>query len=477
MITETTELKAKVVRHADTIAPRRNKWIKKNPYYYKSLLKFLRFNIPAGSRVLEIGCGTGFVLASLNPSRGVGIDIAPAMVEAARADHPHLQFHAMDAESFRLDEKFDFIIISDTVGYFEDVQKAMQQLHRVSTSETRIIITYFNFLWLPVLRLAESLGLKMKPYRNNWLELGDLRNLLYLANFDVIKSGRRLLLPIYIPILSWLFNKYLAHLPLINRLCLTKFIIARSVLNHRPDRADLSVSVIIPARNEKGNIENALKRMPAMGRHTEVIFVEGNSTDDTLDEIRRVCQAYAPVMDVKYAVQDGKGKGDAVRKGFALAKGDVLMILDADLTVPPEDLPKFYDAVASGKGEYINGSRLVYPMEDEAMRTLNIFGNHFFSVMFSWLLNQRLKDTLCGTKVLTQRNYQKLIANRSYFGDFDPFGDFDLIFGSAKLNLKIVEVPIRYKARSYGETNISRFKHGWLLLRMTLFAMNKIKFI
>jgi glycosyltransferase involved in cell wall biosynthesis len=238
-----------------------------------------------------------------------------------------------------------------------------------------------------------------------------------------------------------------------------------------------SVSVIVPARNEKGNIENAVKQIPQMGSHTEIIFVEGHSSDDTLSEIQRVCAAYKDRLDVKYTVQDGKGKGDAVRKGFGMASGDILMIQDGDLTAPPEDLPKFYHAIASGRGEYINGSRLVYPMEKQAMRMLNVLGNKFFSLMFSWLLGQPLKDTLCGTKVISKENWEKLAANRSYFGDFDPFGDFDLIFGSAKMNLKIVEIPLRYKAREYGDTNISRWRHGWLLLKMVFFALNKIKFV
>jgi glycosyltransferase involved in cell wall biosynthesis len=225
-----------------------------------------------------------------------------------------------------------------------------------------------------------------------------------------------------------------------------------------------------------GNIENAVKRIPKMGKHTEIIFVEGHSQDDTLEEIKRVCAEYRSERDVKHTVQDGKGKGDAVRKGFGMATGDILMIQDGDLTAPPEDLPKFYNAIASGKGEYINGSRLVYPMEKQAMRTLNVIGNKFFSIMFSWLLEQPLKDTLCGTKVISRKNWNTLVANRSYFGDFDPFGDFDLIFGAAKMNLKIVEVPLRYKAREYGDTNISRFRHGWLLLKMVFFALNKIKF-
>jgi glycosyltransferase involved in cell wall biosynthesis len=182
-----------------------------------------------------------------------------------------------------------------------------------------------------------------------------------------------------------------------------------------------------------------------------------------------------PDHDIKVLAQDGKGKGDAVRKAFEHARGDVLMILDADLTMPPEALPKFYEALASGKGEFINGTRLVYPMENDAMRFLNWVANRVFSWLFTWLLNQRFTDTLCGTKVLAKGHYQQIARNRNYFGDFDPFGDFDLIFGAAKANLKIIEIPIKYASRKYGETQISRFRHGWLLLRMVVFAFRKLK--
>lgn len=469
--------KKEVMEFMDAAASSREHWLKKNNYYYQELSSFLRYNIPEGSSVLEIGCGTGDMLNAVKPSRGVGIDISAGMLKIAEEKHPHLEFHQMDAEDLTLEETFDFVIISDALSYFEDIQKVLSNLRRVVTSDTRIIITYHNFLWLPVLKIAESLGLKMPQKRLNWLNHDDISNLLSIEGYEIVRDGSRFLFPKNVPLVAWFLNRYVSQLPFISKLNIIDFIIARPVAFH-PENNDLfSVSVVIPARNEKGNIENAVTRLPMMGRHTEIIFVEGNSTDDTLDEIRRVCDRYSSQRDVKYLVQDGKGKGDAVRKGFAAASGDILMILDADLTVPPEDLVKFYNALATGRGEYINGSRLVYPMEEDAMRPLNILGNKFFSLMFSFLLGQRLKDTLCGTKVISRRNYEKLIANRTYFGDFDPFGDFDLIFGSAKLNLKIVEIPIRYKAREYGSTNISRFRHGWLLLKMVIFAMNKIKFV
>jgi SAM-dependent methyltransferase len=472
-----SEDKTKIIAAMDQISQKREKYIRRNRYYYKDMIKFLKFNIPEQSRVLEIGCGTGFLLEALNPARGVGIDISAGMIAAAKEKYPHLEFHRMDAEHIQLNETFDFIVISDTLGYFEDLEKAFKELSKVVQPGTRIIITYHNFLWQPLLKMAEWLRLKMPQTRLNWLNRGDIINLLQLEGFEVIKQGRRFLFPKFFPLLSWFFNKYIAHLPLVNRLCITGYIVARPAVCRVADNRDYSVSVIIPTRNERGNIENAVKRMPNLGKHTEIIFVEGHSTDDTLTEIQRVCETYKDEWDIKYTVQEGKGKGDAVRKGFALAKGDFLLILDGDLTVAPEDLPKFYNAAATGKGEYINGSRLVYPMEKQAMRMLNVLGNKFFSMMFSWLLDQPLKDTLCGTKAISRVNWEKVVANRGYFGDFDPFGDFDLIFGAAKLNLKIVEIPIRYRAREYGKTNISRFRHGWLLLKMVLFAMNKIKFI
>jgi glycosyltransferase involved in cell wall biosynthesis len=214
-----------------------------------------------------------------------------------------------------------------------------------------------------------------------------------------------------------------------------------------------------------------------MGPSDELIIIEGNSTDNTWTKIQEVAKKHKGTFTIKIGQQDGKGKGDAVRKGFSMASKEILMILDADLTVPPEDLPKFYKAIVEGKGEYINGSRLVYPMEKKAMRFFNMIGNKFFAMAFSFVLGQRFKDTLCGTKVLTRENYIQLAKNRTYFGDFDPFGDFDLIFGSARMGLKIVEVPIAYRERTYGDTNISRWHHGVILLRMLIFAARKIKFI
>ncbi|HBI16904.1 MAG: type 12 methyltransferase [Candidatus Moranbacteria bacterium GW2011_GWF2_34_56] len=472
-------MKQKNLEFFEKVAIKRDEWKKRNNYYWGDLENFSDYLIPEYASVLEVGCGTGDLLANLKTKKVTGIDFSSKMIEIAKKKYPQIDFFVMEAENITLDKKFDYIVISNTIGYLEDIQQVFAELKKISHKHTKVIVTYHNFLWQPLFSFAELIGLRMKQPEQNWLSRVDIKNLLYLSGFDAYKEGERLIFPFYIPILSTILNKYFAKFPFLRKLCITDYVIAKplSVAEETEWKNRYSVSVVIPARNESGNIENAILRTPKMGSHTEIIFIEGNSTDDTWDKIQEIAKKYKDTHDIKIGRQDGKGKGDAVRKGYDMATGDILMILDADLTVPPEDLPKFYNAIASGKGEFINGSRLVYNMDKEAMRFLNLLGNKFFSMMFTWLLDQRFKDTLCGTKVLFKLDYDHLKAGRKFFGDFDPFGDFDLIFGASKLNLKIIEIPIRYKERTYGETNISRFKHGMILLRMCAFASKKIKFI
>ena len=430
--------------------------------------------------MLEIGAGLGDLLAALEPSVGVGVDVSPRMVELARERHPRLDFRVADAVSDALPEgPFDAIVLSDVIGHLPDVQLALEAVRPLLAPGGRVIVTYYNFVWEPVLKLAEALGLKTPWPDQNWLSMKDIENLLYLAGFEVVRRGTDILVPAPVPIVAELANRVLAKAPLVREAALVDYFVARAapVVDAASDPArSASVTVICPCRNERGNIREAVARTPLMGSATELVFVDGNSSDGTVEEIERVIAEYKGPLTLRLVHQgDGKGKGDAVRKGFAGAKHDVLMILDADLTVIPEDLPKFYRALVSGRGEFVNGVRLVYPMEGEAMRFLNLLGNKFFGAALSWLLEQPIKDSLCGTKVLRKTDYDRIAANRAYFGEFDPFGDFDLLFGAARLNMRIVDLPVRYRARTYGDTKISRFSHGWLLLKMTAFGFRKLR--
>jgi ubiquinone/menaquinone biosynthesis C-methylase UbiE len=472
--TTMTQHNQQIREHFDRMALDIGHWRRKNSFYHDDLIRYVRYLTGPGRRILELGSGTGDVLAALKPATGIGVDLSEAMVTLARQKHPDLTFVQGDAhalEQFRSQGPFDFIILSDLVGYLEDVQQCLAQVHALCDSKTRVIITSYNFLWEPALKLGEKLGMKMPTPVQSWLSVADLNNLLTLTDFQPVKSEQRLIFPFDVPLISPLLN-HLGTLPVINKACLSCFTVARA----RPAASarEASVSIVIPCRNEKGNIEPAIRRIPAFGTSQEIIFVDGHSRDGTPEEIERVIAAY-PEVNIRFMTQEGKGKGDAVRMGFAAATGDILMILDADLTVPPEDLPRFYQALVQDRAEFLNGSRLVYPMEDKSMRLLNLFANKLFAMAFSWLLGQRLKDTLCGTKVLWREDYEKLVADRAYFSDFDPFGDFDLLFGASKLNLKLMEIPIRYRSRTYGETQISRFRHGYMLLKIVIYAYRKLK--
>lgn len=440
---------------------------------YRTLLAhYYGLMIQRDSSVLEIGCGSGELLKRIPAHRKVGIDLSEKQIQAAREQCPEAEFYVQAAEAIDLPERFDFIIISDTLNFAADVQTVLERLHSVSHPRTRLIINYPSALWRPVFAFARVLGIKRSDPPSNWLATSDLMGLMDLTDWDPLVVQPRILSPVRAYGIGSAVNRWLA--PLFSWFCVAVFCVARP--RRKIETGPLTVSVVIPARNEAGNIEAAVKRTPDFGSGTELIFVEGHSTDNTWDEIERVARAN-PQRKIKTLRQPGRGKGDAVRAGFAVAEGDLFMILDADLTVPPEELPKFYHAIVSGRAEFANGSRLVYPMEKAAMRFLNMCANKAFGILFSWILGQPLKDTLCGTKVLRRADYERIAANRTYFGDFDPFGDFDLLFGAARMNLKIVDVPIRYRDRTYGSTNIHRWKHGWLLLRMVLFAARKLKFV
>lgn len=442
--------------------------------YHRRLRELYCSMISPGLNVLEIGCGRGDLLAAVRPLKGVGVDFSTEMLAQARLRHPELSFIQAEAHDLELEVRFDVVILSDLINDLWDVQTVLEQVRRLCKPDARLILNFHSRVYQPALNLAGTLGLARRLLPQNWLTPEDVANLLSLSGYDLIRQQREILFTFPLPILRELLNKGLVKVWPFHPLAWANLMIARPL--PAPAGEKPTVSVIIPARNEAGNIEAAFQRIPHMGTQTELIFVEGHSHDDTYAVIESAIQNH-PEWPAQLHRQAGKGKADAVRLGFEKASGEVLMILDADLTVRPEDLPRFYEALVGGNGEFINGVRLVYPMQGQAMRFLNLLGNKFFSLAFSWLLGQPIKDTLCGTKVLSRRHYERIAANRAYFGEFDPFGDYDLIFGAARQNLKIVDLPIRYQDRTYGSTNIDRWRHGLLLFRMLAIAAMRLKFV
>ncbi len=439
-------------------------WIQKNHYYHARVQQFYVNMIPQGMRVLHINAKNGYILNALHPLEGVGVERGAAYHKDGITFYDDLD-HVPTAS-------FDYILLSFTTMETDDIHTLLMSLHRFCHPHTRIILETYTSLWAPVLWATKKLQLRRPTEFKNWVSRRSMMHFVSLAHFDVVTHGGHTLMPAYVPLVSNILNNLVAYAPLINRACLHQWMVLRPVIAQA--KSNITVSVIIPCRNEEGNIEDAVKRCPQMGAHTEIIFVEGNSKDNTLAEVQRVAQKYSD-RDIKWFVQPGKGKGDAVRTGFKHARGDILMIQDADLTAPPEELPKFFDAMVSGKGECINGSRLVYGMESEAMTFLSWVANNFFGYMVSWIIGQPISDTLCGTKVLWRKDWEQILVERVKLGLYDPFGDFDVLFGAAKLHLKIVDVPVHYKNRTYGTTNISRFKEVWFLLFMCYRALRVIR--
>lgn len=458
----------------DKNAVARGKWTKRNKYYYTYIAELLGLIVEPNKKVLLLRSDTGDFLVAVKPCVGVGLDYSQELLNIAKKKYPQFDFIKSDFENITVDEKFDYILIVNLLDDIADVYKHFKELNKVSDGRTRIVIINHNYLWYPLLKLGEKIGLKMKQPDLNWLSPSDIKNFLYLAGFEIVKNERAVLLPKYIPLVSFIFNKVIAALPLINKLCFLQISVARKIPNS--ENKNYSVSVISPCKNEKGNIEGIIKRVPAMGKFTEIIIVDDKSTDGTGEEVEKFIKEF-PEKNIKLFKGPGICKAQAVWEGFKHATGDVLMILDGDLTVIPEELPYFYEAIATCKGEFINGSRMTYQMEKEAMRPFNVVGNKFFSTVFSYLLGGEIRDTLCGTKVFLKSDYERMIKFFGQWGE-DRWGDYELLFSACKINLKIVDMPVHYVSRIYGETKMNkRIKNGLIMLRMCWTAFKKFKYV
>ncbi len=451
----------------------RERWIKNNTYFYGNVERLLQFIVEPGRRVLNLRCQTGFFLDALNPSTGVGIEITDEMADIARQRYPHLEFVTSDPEELTVGGPFDYVLFAD-VNDTVDALKALRRLHGLCEPHTRLILYSYNHLWQPANKLAEFLHFKVPLPEQNWLSETDLRGLLTMADFDWLRTYRIVIFPKWIPLISNFFNRFITRLPIINKLCMINVLVARPAPRPR-DSGKLSVSVIVPCKNERGNIEAAVRRIPDMGRRTEIIFCDDKSTDGTPDEVRRMQRKY-PGRDIKLVPGPGICKAENVWTGFDAAQGDILMILDADLAVMPEELPYFFDAIVEGKGEFINGSRMVYPMQKMAMKFANMLGNKFYSLIFSYLLNQTIKDTLCGTKVLWRSDWERMKSKLGSWGVIDRWGDYELLFAASKLHLRIVDLPVHYQERVYGVTKMVKvFRNGLTMLRMCLAGFLKLR--
>lgn len=445
-----------------------DRWRARNRYYWLRKLEYLRFLIPPGESVLLFGCEDGSLLDELRPSRGVGVDRREAMIARARRRNPSHEFHADPDYSADFDEHFEYIVLDDVAGELGDLYSFLQRIRRCCTPTSRLVIVQHNYLWRPLFRLAEALRLKRPDTRQAWLSPGDFRVFLDAVGFETIDVRSKLYCPKRLLGIGSIINWLAGLVPFVDRLGSTQILVARVASSQEVDK-NKTATIVLTTRDERDNIEPMVQRTPHVGSECEIVFVEGHSTDGTREEIQRVIEAY-PEKNIRLLVQDGIGQGDAIRKGFSEARGDVVILLEADQTSPPEDVRKAFEVIASGRAEFVNGSRFIYPRDKDSMPLLNAIGNWAFAFWFTWFLRQRTSDVLCGLKAIDRRQFQRLDANWGFLGLHDPFGDFELAFGAARLGLKISEVPTRYSPRLYGAPKTKFFKHGWMLMRMAVRA-------
>ena len=442
--------------HLDGIAKDYNSWQRKNAYYYRTIASLVARVVRPGSSVLVVGCKTGDLLASSRPGQGVGIDISPLMIKLAREKYPRHTFFESSIEEFSYQGVFDYVIMADMVDHVYDVVSLFEGAYRFCHPGTKIIITTINPWWEPVLSLAERMGAKMPEGPHNFIEKRNLAKMIEFLDYAISYSGYLLLMPKYIPLVSFLVNAIGTRIWGLNKLSFVQYM----VLHPLPaDANDLGYgcSVIIPCFNESANIEEAVSAVPAMGKATEIIVVNDGSEDRTAEVARVLMARYRNLKLIDY--QPNKGKGYAVQQGFQAASQEVLMILDADRSVLPGELPRFFAVLNKKKGDFVNGTRMVYPMEYEAMRFFNLLGNKIFGLIMTFIVGQHLTDTLCGTKALLRKDFVRMRMG------LDRWGDFDLLFGAARLGLKIVEMPVHYKARKAGASKMNAIRHGFHLLR------------
>jgi hypothetical protein len=465
------KLRETIIQKNDDITYKRIKWINRNKYYYRLLLKTLKFVIDENARVLNIRSSIGYILNELKPSFGLGIEGSSKQVDEANKNYPHLNFEQKVADNLSVDGEFDYVLIS-SVEDIVDIKGVLDAVEKNTHPRTRVVMTYYNYGWHWMVKLAEKLKLKLPQKVHNWVSPYDIDNFLTLSGYETIYHKKFILFPFNIPIISYVLNRFVARLPIFRHLCMMNITVARL----KPIRREPSVSIVIPCRNEAGNIEDAVMRIPQLTADQEIIFGDDKSTDGTPDIVLEMAKKF-PEKNIRLVNSPGINKANNVWTCFDAAEKDVLMILDADLTVIPEELPYFYEAIANEYGEFINGSRLLYPMHDEAMRLFNVLGNKFFSMFFSYILDTKIKDTLCGTKVLYRSDFEKIKKLRGTWGVDDRWGDYELIFGAAKTHLKLIDLPVHYMERTYGETKMTgRIKNGLIMLKMSFAALMKIKF-
>jgi hypothetical protein len=444
-----------VIRLYESLADDWDLWERRNAFYRSALRAHFAGIIPAGAAVLELAAGMGQLLHELAPRAGVGVNYAERLNAEARKRHPELTFVLGQVDRLEVPAGFvpEYVVLNHMIDFVHDLWDSLHAIAGKIEGNALVAVTTSNPLWAPILRLASALRLRTPHAARNFVTARDVRSVLELLGFDVVEEGWLVPMPLGVPGLARLVNLVVPEIPILRAACSVQSLTAR----RRLPRAGLTCTVIIPCHNEEGNLEATAARVPAMGARTEILVVDDGSTDGTRAAAERA-RARDPRVRI-LAFDKNRGKAGAVFAAIEAATGDVAIILDADATVPPEVLPKFFEALATGHADFVNGTRLVYPVPGKAMKIANFLGNKMFCFIASWVLRQRVSDTLCGTKAFLRSDFLRMPRL-----SVDRWGDFTLLFGAARLRLRIREIPVHYEERTAGRSKMRAFVEVWRFL-------------
>lgn len=366
----------------------------------------------------------------------------------------------IDSQIENIEKKFDVIVVTDVLEIYSDIYLFLEKLNNLLEDNGKLILSSVNTRWGNLLKIAELLGLKSKTNNFSYIHLNKIEKISNGAGYDLIETITRQFIPFKFLYLGNIINKILELLLFYFKFGVKTYIVLRKISIREKS---LSKTIIIPAKNEEGNLEELVSRIPKF-ENCEIIFSIGESSDRTLEVSKKIIDKNSD-FNIKLIEQSKNGKANAVWEAIALSSGDVLAILDSDLSVDPETLKDFFKIIESNSADFVNGTRLVYEMEKGSMRIINKLGNRVFQYLIGKIINEDLTDSLCGTKVFKKDLIKKIFWWQDNFNLKDPFGDFDLIFAASYTGQKILEYPIHYRTRKYGTTQISRFRDGFKLVK------------
>lgn len=357
--------------------------------------------------------------------------------------------------------KYDCIVLSDMFEVNDDILGLLKLLKKNLNNDGTILLTSITPIWDGVLSILEMLNLKNKSKKRSYIHLNKLSAVLDTINFQITGKRTRQYFPFKLFYFGNIINNFLEIILYFFNFGIRSYFTIKEI-EDTAEKDVLSKTIIVPAKNEEGNLNELINRIPYLGNNVEVIISCGISNDNTLGMAKSL---KSDNFIIKVIEQTSKGKANAVWEACEQSSNDLIAILDADLSVDPEELSSFFELIETKKCDFVNGTRLIYSMEKGSMRFINNFGNRLFQYVVSKIIRLPLTDSLCGTKVFKKNLYEKIKKWQSVVKIKDPFGDFDLLFAAAYSSQKIVEYPIHYRARKYGTTQIRRFKDGFKLIK------------